>query len=110
MYIITSIFRLLMVTHGQSLMSLKINTLFLCKQHPSVHCPYKNTLLVTEFIERTKHTSSYCRSLKYSVLICEQPLPELFVQVFSDLAFFCAEDEGAEKIELKHSYYIRGRL
>ena len=33
---------------------------------------------------------------------------ELFVHVFSDLAFFCAEDE--EKNELKHSCYIRGQL
>ena len=38
MYTISSIFRLLTVTHGQGLMSIKFNALFMCKQHPSICC------------------------------------------------------------------------
>ena len=36
-YTISSIFRLLTVTHGQGLMSIKFNALFMCKQHPNSH-------------------------------------------------------------------------
>ena len=36
MYTISSIFRLLTVTHGQGLLSIKFNALYMCKQHPSM--------------------------------------------------------------------------
>ena len=38
MHIISSIFKLLTVTHGQGLMSIKFNALFMCKQHPTQYC------------------------------------------------------------------------
>ena len=40
MHIISSIFKLLTVTHGQGLMSIKFNALFMYKQHPTAYSIY----------------------------------------------------------------------
>ena len=49
MYIISSIFRLLPVTHGQGSMSLESNTLFMFKLHPGKHASRR---LSVEFTPR----------------------------------------------------------
>ena len=51
MYTISSIFRLLMVTHGQGLLSIKYNALYMCKQHP------------TEYLGGPLHHEPYVRLL-----------------------------------------------